>query len=159
MRHMAELGIASPQEQALQLCGHPPGPSNLRGSYGGLLVAWALVWVPGGDPATCTGVSVHTRTRSSLLLPWELAFGCYFGMIFWVRWKLYLLYPGSPVCCTEASCRACCRLSDRRISLLQAWWGCCRAVPLVKEPRVQWIWCLSILKGAVKQLAGLEAER
>lgn len=92
MRHMAELRIASPQEQALQLCGHPPGPSNLRGSYGGLLVAWALVWVPGGDSATCTGVSVHTRTRSSLLLPRELAFGCYFGMIFWVRWKLVTYY-------------------------------------------------------------------
>lgn len=49
-----------------------------------------------GLPGPCLGskwllchmqcsVGVHTHTRSGLILPWKLAFGCYFGMIFWVR--------------------------------------------------------------------------
>lgn len=31
------------------------------------------------------GIHTHTHTCSGLVLPWKLAFGCYFGTIFWVR--------------------------------------------------------------------------
>lgn len=43
------------------------------------------VWAPNGSSAACSGLWVYTHTCSGLVLHWKLAFGCYFGTIFWVR--------------------------------------------------------------------------
>lgn len=69
------------QEQAQQLyigSGRLSKPGGSQGCLG-------RVWAPNGYSATCSGLWIHTHTRSGLVLPWKLTFGCYSGMIFWVR--------------------------------------------------------------------------